>query len=115
MPKRLPIVAAIAAMTCLASGFVTAAGASAYSLTGGGSTLVAPLEAFWASDFQRRYGDTITYAAVGSGTGIAQISARSVDFGASDAPLTPTQASNCKECFQIPWALTATGVAFHLE
>jgi phosphate transport system substrate-binding protein len=115
MPKRLPFVAAIAAMTSLTAGLVSPAGASAYSLTGGGSTLVAPLEAFWASDFQRRYGDTITYAAVGSGTGIAQISARTVDFGASDAPLTPTQASNCKECFQIPWALTATGVAFHLE
>jgi phosphate transport system substrate-binding protein len=115
MPKRLPIVAAIAAMTSLTAGLVSPAGASAYSLTGGGSTLVAPLEAFWASDFQRRYGDTITYAAVGSGTGIAQISARTVDFGASDAPLTPAQASTCKECFQIPWALTATGVAFHLE
>jgi phosphate transport system substrate-binding protein len=115
MPKRLPIVAAIAAMTCLTAGFVSPAGASAYSLTGAGSTLVAPLEAYWASDFQRRYGDTITYAGVGSGAGIAQISARAVDFGASDAPLTPTQAAGCKECFQIPWALTATGVAFHLE
>jgi phosphate transport system substrate-binding protein len=115
MPKRLPIVAAIAAMTCLTAGFVSPAGASAYSLTGAGSTLVAPLEAYWASDFQRRYGDSITYAGVGSGAGIAQISARAVDFGASDAPLTPTQAAGCKECFQIPWALTATGVAFHLE
>jgi phosphate transport system substrate-binding protein len=115
MPKRLPIVAAIAAMTSLTAGFVSPAGASAYSLTGAGSTLVAPLEAFWASDFQRRYGDTITYAGVGSGTGIAQISARAVDFGASDAPLTPAQASTCKECLQIPWALSATGVAFHLE
>ncbi|HEV2922529.1 MAG TPA: phosphate ABC transporter substrate-binding protein PstS [Solirubrobacteraceae bacterium] len=115
MPKRLPIVAAIAAMTCLTVGFVSPAGASAYSLTGAGSTLLAPLEAYWASDFQHRYGDTITYAGVGSGAGIAQISARAVDFGASDAPLTPTQAAGCKECLQIPWALTATGVAFHLE
>jgi phosphate transport system substrate-binding protein len=115
MPKRLPIVAAIVAMTCLTAGIVSPAGASAYSLTGAGSTLVAPLEAFWASDFQRRYGDTITYAGVGSGAGIAQISARAVDFGASDAPLTPAQASACKECIQIPWALTATGIAFHLE
>ena len=54
MPKRLPIVAAIAAMTPLTAGFVSPAGASAYSLTGAGSTLVAPLEAFWASDFQHR-------------------------------------------------------------
>jgi phosphate transport system substrate-binding protein len=115
MPKRLPIVAAIAAMTSLTAGFVSPTGASAYSLTGAGSSLVAPLEAFWAQDFQRRYGDTITYAPVGSGAGIAQISARAVDFGASDAPLTPAQASACKECIQIPWGLTATGIAFHLE
>ena len=46
---------------------------------------------------------------------IAQVSARAVDFGASDAPLTPAQAEKCKECVQIPWALTATGIAFHLE
>jgi phosphate transport system substrate-binding protein len=102
-------------LTCLTAGLASPAGASAYSLTGAGSTLIAPLEAFWASDFQHRYGDTITYSAVGSGAGIAQISARAVDFGASDAPLTPAQAEKCKECVQIPWALSGIGIAFHLE
>jgi len=89
--------------------------AAAGSLTGAGSSLVAPLEAYWAQEFQHLYGDTVTYAAVGSGAGIAQISARTVDFGASDAPLTSTQAAGCNGCVQIPWALTATGIAFHLE
>jgi phosphate transport system substrate-binding protein len=111
--KRLSTVAIM--LICVTAGLAGPAGASAYSLTGAGSTLVAPLVSFWTSDFQHRYGDTITYAAVGSGAGIAQISARAVDFGASDAPLTSTQAANCKECVQIPWALTATGIAFHLE
>jgi phosphate transport system substrate-binding protein len=111
----LPIVTVITMMTCTAAVLVPSpAGAKAYSLFGAGSTLVAPLETFWASDFQRRYGDTVTYAAVGSGAGIAQISARTVDFGASDAPLTPAQAEKCKECVQIPWALTATGIAFNI-
>src|SRR5271170_2402610 len=97
--------------TCLMAGLaVVPVAASAASLTGAGSTLVAPLEADWNVDFERRYGDSVTYAAVGSGAGIAQITARTVDFGASDAPLTPTQASACKECIQIPWALTATGI-----
>jgi len=115
-PKRLPIVAVAAVMTCLTAGLVPSpAGASSTSLTGAGSTLIAPLESLWASDFQRRYGDSVTYAAVGSGTGIAQITARAVDFGASDAPLTPAQAAACNGCIQIPWALTATGMAFHLE
>jgi phosphate transport system substrate-binding protein len=116
--KRLPIVTFMTLTTFLAAYLTTAlvspAGASAYSLTGAGSTLIAPLEAYWASDFQRRYGDTITYSAVGSGTGIAQITARTVDFGASDAPLTPSQAAACHNCIQIPWALTATGIAYNV-
>ncbi len=113
-PKRSLIIAVIVVITSLTAGFASPAGASAYSLTGAGSTLIAPLETLWATDFQRKYGDTITYAAIGSGAGIAQISARAVDFGASDAPLTPAQASGCKECIQIPWALSATGIAFNL-
>jgi phosphate transport system substrate-binding protein len=115
-PKRLPVIAVAAVITCLMAGpALSPAAASAYSLTGAGSTLLAPLEAYWASDFEHRYGDKITYASVGSGTGIAQISARAVDFGASDAPLTAAQASKCNRCIQIPWGLTATGIAFHLE
>jgi phosphate transport system substrate-binding protein len=112
---RIPMLAAAAAVACMATGLMASSAAAAGSLTGAGSTLVAPLEAYWGQEFQHLYGDTVTYAAVGSGAGIAQISARTVDFGASDAPLTSTQAAECKECIQIPWALTATGVAFHLE
>lgn len=84
-------------------------------LVGAGSTLVAPLMANWASDFEARYSVSVTYGAVGSGAGIAQITARTVDFGASDAPLTAAQASACGGCVQIPWALTATGIAYHLN
>ncbi len=109
------MLAVTAAIACMATGLMASSAAAAGSLTGAGSTLVAPLEAYWGQEFQHLYGDTVTYAAVGSGAGIAQISARTVDFGASDAPLTSTQAAECKECVQIPWALTATGVAFHLE
>jgi phosphate transport system substrate-binding protein len=85
------------------------------SLTGAGSTLVAPLMSNWASDFEARHSISVTYGAVGSGAGISQITARTVDYGASDAPLTPAQASACNSCVQIPWGLTATGVAFHLN
>jgi phosphate transport system substrate-binding protein len=113
--KRLPIITAMTVMTCLAAVLVPSpAGAGAYSLTGAGSTLIAPLETFWASDFQSKYNDTITYSAVGSGAGIAQVTARTVDFGASDAPLTPAQAASCNQCVQIPWALTATGIAYNV-
>jgi phosphate transport system substrate-binding protein len=112
--KRSLVIAVVVLLTSVTAGFASPAGAGAYSLTGAGSTLIAPLETLWGTDFQSKYGDTITYAAVGSGAGIAQISARSVDFGASDAPLTSAQAANCKECIQIPWALSATGIAINI-
>ncbi|MGN6815183.1 MAG: phosphate ABC transporter substrate-binding protein PstS [Solirubrobacterales bacterium] len=93
---------------------VSTASASAAGLTGAGSTLVAPLMNNWIANFEIKEGIPVKYAAVGSGTGIAQITARTVDFGASDAPLTPEQASACNSCVQIPWALSATGVGFNL-
>jgi phosphate transport system substrate-binding protein len=93
---------------------VATASASAAGLTGAGSTLVAPLMANWISGFEIKEGIPVKYAAVGSGAGIAQITARTVDFGASDAPLTPEQAAACNGCVQIPWALSATGLGFNL-
>jgi phosphate transport system substrate-binding protein len=103
----------------VAAGLVAGAPATAgadvsTTITGAGSTLIAPLMANWASDFQSRNNIGVTYSAVGSGTGIAQISARTVDFGASDAPLTPDQKANCHGCYQIPWALTATVAAVNI-
>jgi len=93
---------------------VATASASAAGLNGAGSTLVAPLMANWINGFEIKEGIPVKYAAVGSGTGIAQITARTVDFGASDAPLTPEQASACNGCVQVPWALSATGVGFNI-
>jgi phosphate transport system substrate-binding protein len=103
---------AIAAVLVMATG---AASASASGLTGAGSTLVAPLMANWINGFEIKEGIPVKYGAVGSGAGIAQITARTVDFGASDAPLTPEQAAKCNGCVQIPWALSATGVGFHIQ
>ena len=57
----------------------------------------------------------VTYGAIGSGGGIAQITARTVDFGASDAPLTPDQFTAAKGVVQIPWALAATLVAYNAK
>jgi phosphate transport system substrate-binding protein len=85
------------------------------SLVGAGSTLVAPLVSRWASDYGNKTGAMITYGAIGSGGGIAQMTARTIDFGASDAPLTPNQASACKDCVQLPWALGATLLSYNLK
>src|SRR5262249_22563556 len=81
---------------------------------GAGSTLVAPLMAQWQGPYSQAHGVTVTYGAIGSGGGIQQISARTVDFGASDAPLTPDQAKACYGCTQVPWALAATTVSYNL-
>jgi phosphate transport system substrate-binding protein len=94
---------------------ISTAAASA-NLTGAGSSLVAPLVANWINGFEAAgHGNVkVTYGSVGSGAGIAQITARTVDFGASDAPLTPEQAGACNGCVQIPWALSATGIGFSI-
>jgi phosphate transport system substrate-binding protein len=84
-------------------------------LTGAGSTLVYPLISQWEPDYATKAGVTITYGAIGSGGGIDQITARTVDFGASDAPLSGDQATACKGCIQIPWALGATVVAYNVK
>jgi len=106
---------AVAIAAAVASAALPSAALAGGTLTGAGSTLVAPLMKQWAAGVSSASGITVNYGAVGSGTGITDITSRSVDFGASDAPLSPTQASACNGCVQIPWALTATGMAFHIN
>jgi phosphate transport system substrate-binding protein len=110
------LLALLIAVTAVIGGTasIATAAASAAGLTGAGSTLVAPLMNNWTSTFEIKEGIPVKYSAVGSGTGIAQITARTVDFGASDAPLTPEQATACNGCVQVPWALSATGVGFNI-
>ena len=55
--------------------------------TGAGATFPAPLYSKWASDYNKATGVKINYQSVGSGAGIKQIEAKTVDFGASDMPL----------------------------
>src|ERR1700759_2729019 len=92
---------------------VSTASASAAGLTGAGSTLVAPLMTNWINGFEIKEGIPVKYSAVGSGEGIKAISNGTVDFGASDAPMTPEQEAKCSGCVTIPWALSATGLGFN--
>ncbi len=92
-----------------------AASSGSKTIVGAGSTLVAPLVSQWQPSYDSKYGVAITYGAIGSGGGIAQITARTVDFGASDAPLTPSQFAAAKGVVQIPWALAATDIAYHVQ
>jgi phosphate transport system substrate-binding protein len=60
----------------------------AQDVTGAGATFPAPIYAKWADAYNKATGARINYQSVGSGAGIRQIKAKTVDFGASDMPLT---------------------------
>jgi len=82
------------------------------SLTGAGSSFVTKLVQAWIPKVQSNLGIKVTYGPIGSGGGINAITNRTVDFGASDAPLSPDQFAACRGCVQIPWALSATSIAY---
>ncbi len=68
-----------------------AVSAQAQDVTGAGATFPAPLYAKWADGYNKVTGARINYQSVGSGAGIKQIQAKTVDFGASDMPLKDEQ------------------------
>ena len=74
-------------MYCAAASLAVGASATA-AITGAGSTFVYPVLSRWAADFKKAGGDEINYQSIGSGGGIAQIKAGTVDFGATDKPLS---------------------------
>ena len=61
--------------------------AHAADITGAGATFPAPIYGKWAEAYQKATGNKINYQSIGSGGGIKQIVAKTVDFGASDMPL----------------------------
>jgi phosphate transport system substrate-binding protein len=112
MKRGLALIAA-SATALLAVG---AAGAKSNdtSITGAGSTFVQPLVSAWTPALGSAFGYSVQYSGVGSGAGIAAITNHQVDFGASDAPLTPDQQTACGDCVQIPWALSAMAIAYNV-
>jgi phosphate transport system substrate-binding protein len=107
-------IAAVAAFAATSGADASSSRANAGELTGAGSTFVAKLVQTWIPKVQSALGIRVTYGPIGSGGGINAITNRTVDFGASDAPLTPDQFAQCHGCVQIPWALSATSIPYHL-
>jgi len=66
-----------------------AGAAEADNFTGAGATFPAPVYSAWAQAYHQATGNELNYQAIGSGGGIRQIKAKTVDFGASDKPLLP--------------------------
>ena len=74
----------------LAAVFLSGA-AHAAVINGAGATFPQPLYAKWAETYRAKTGDQVNYQGVGSGAGIRQIKAATVDFGATDKPLKPDE------------------------
>src|SRR5262249_16540374 len=81
---NIPLLAASA----LASSLITQASLAA-DITGAGATFPYPIYAKWAEAYKQKTGVGLNYQSIGSGGGIKQIKAKTVDFGASDMPLKP--------------------------
>jgi phosphate transport system substrate-binding protein len=71
------------------AGFAFAATAGAVDISGAGATFPYPVYAKWAEAYKQKSGVSMNYQSIGSGGGIKQIQAKTVDFGASDMPLSP--------------------------
>ena len=102
----------IVLVAAAAAGMAATTAYAATTLKGAGSSFVAPLVAQWQGNYKNA---NVEYNPIGSGGGIAAITARSVDFGASDAPLSKDEFAACKGCVQIPWALSATAIPYNLD
>jgi phosphate transport system substrate-binding protein len=74
---------------CLAVAAMAAVSAQAADITGAGATFPYPIYAKWADGYKKATGTSMNYQSIGSGGGIKQITAKTVDFGASDMPMKP--------------------------
>jgi len=90
------------------------------TITGAGSTFVATLAQQWIKDFSKACpGATVSYQGVGSGAGITQFTAGTVDFGASDAVMKPTEeaaaAAKGGPVLHIPWSGGGVAIEFNVS
>jgi phosphate transport system substrate-binding protein len=88
------------------------------TLNGAGATFPQPVYQEWASRFQKTTGTTVNYQGIGSGGGIAQFTAGTVDFGASDAAMTDDEEAAAKQKgdpVHIPTVLGAVTVSYNLS
>ena len=105
----------------VAAAFFTAAATTATptayagpTINGAGATFPFPIYSKWAYDYNKETGVRLNYQSIGSGGGIKQIKARTVDFGASDAPLKPEELERFG-LTQFPMIMGGVVPAVHLD
>jgi phosphate transport system substrate-binding protein len=89
------------------------------TINGAGATFPAPVYQEWAARFKESSGPTVNYQGIGSGGGIAQFSAGTVDFGATDSAMKPDEIATAKkkgsDPVHVPTVLGAVTVSYNLD
>jgi len=86
---------------------------AADKISGAGATFPAPLYYDWAHGYAAKTGNQVNYQSIGSGGGIKQIQKRTVDFGASDKPLSPQELAK-DNLLQFPTVVGSIAVTYNL-
>lgn len=96
-------------------GVITTAAVAAQDLTGAGATFPQPLYAKWFDAYAQKTGVKINYQGIGSGGGIKALTEQTVDFGASDAPMSDEDIAKLKgPVLHIPTVMGAVVVTYNL-
>src|SRR5262249_58657592 len=100
-------------MLCIALGGAALA-ADSLLINGAGATFPAPIYSKWFSEYNKLHPDLkFNYQSIGSGGGVKQITEKTVDFGASDAPLSDAELQKAPGVLHIPTVLGAVAVGYH--
>ena len=85
------------------------------TVNGAGSTFIFPLMDTWRVEYQKvKPGVNINYQSIGSGGGVKQFTAKTVDFGASDAPLSIQEQQNAPGAIHIPVTIGSVVAAYNI-
>jgi phosphate transport system substrate-binding protein len=111
--KNFVVFAAATGLACLTA---CNSSSSTVNLNGAGSTFVNPLMGRWIQDFQQSHTNVrINYQSIGSGGGIQQVKSGTIDFGASDAPLSDQDLAQMTPVIQIPESAGPVCVTYNLD
>ncbi|MHB1413244.1 MAG: phosphate ABC transporter substrate-binding protein PstS [Thermoleophilia bacterium] len=107
----------VVAAGCGSSGSSTGGGSDSAQLTGAGSTFAYPIYSKWFDEYSKvQPGVTINYQSIGSGAGIQQFTAQTVDWGATDAPMTDSQIAKApREVLHIPTVAGAVAITYNVK
>src|SRR3982750_4393228 len=126
MHRSMFVLAALALVSACGDSSKTAGGkdsaaaanttTSGADLTGAGATFPYPLYSKWFDAYATKTGVKINYQSIGSGGGIRQLSEQTVDFGATDAPMSDAELAKAKggPIMHIPTVLGAVAVTYNL-